>query len=156
MGSIVEVSIDVNSMVEFSMDVDSMVVDSMASMVEFSMVVDLMDVFSMDVDSMVVDSMDVFPMDVDSMVVDSMDSMDVDSIVIANVVVVVDNEVGVLFVVVESGIPGTFFSSSMLNTTLNTSPKFSKTCSIVFFAISVQVSKPVSYTQLTLPTILLV
>ena len=99
-------------MVEVSIDVYSMVVDTIDSMVEFSM-------------------------DVDSMVVDSMDSMDVDSIV----VVVVDNEVGVLVVVVESGIPGTFFSSSMLNTTLNTSPKFSKTCSIVFFAISVQVSK---------------
>ena len=110
------------SMVEVSIDVNSMVVDTMDSMVEFSTAVDSM--VDDSIDSMVVDSMDV-------------DSMDADSIV----VVVVDNEVGVLVVVVESGIPATFFSSSMLNTTLNTSPKFSKTCSIVFFAISVQVSK---------------
>ena len=71
-------------------------------------------------------------------VVDSINFMVEVSFVVANVVVLVDN--AGLAVVAVTGFSGTFFSSSILNTTLNTSPKFSKTCSIVFFAISVQVS----------------
>ena len=115
-------SIVVDSMVEVSIDVGSLVVDSMDSMVVVSM------------DSIVEDSM---------IVVDSINCMVVFcmvevSFVVANVVVLVDNA-GLVAVAV-TRFSGTFFSSSILNTTLNTSPKFSKTCSIVFFAISVQVS----------------
>ena len=112
-----------DSVVEVSIDVGSLVVDSMDSMVVVSM------------DSIVEDSM---------VVVDSINFMVVFCMVevpfvIANVVVEVDNAGGLVAVAV-TGFSGTFFSSSILNTTLNTSPKFSKTCSIVFFAISVQVS----------------
>ena len=114
-------------------DVDSIVVDSMLldSVVEVSI----------DVGSLVVDSMD-------SMVVVSMDSIVEDSMVVVDSInfmvvfcmVEVSFVVGGLVAVTVAGFSGTFFSSSILNTTLNTSPKFSKTCSIVFFAISVQVS----------------
>ena len=122
-------SIVVDSMVEVSIDVGSLVVDSMDSMVVVSM------------DSIVEDSMNVNSM----VVVDSINFMVVFCMVevpfvVANVVVLVDNAGGLVAVAV-TGFSGTFFSSSILNTTLNTSPKFSKTCSIVFFAISVQVSK---------------
>ena len=120
--SIVVDSMLLDSVVEVSIDVGSLVVDSMDSMVVVSM------------DSIVEDSM---------VVVDSINFMVVFCMVevpfvIANVVVLVDNA-GLVAVAV-TGFSGTFFSSSILNTTLNTSPKFSKTCSIVFFAMSVQVS----------------
>ena len=120
--SIVVDSMLLDSVVEVSIDVGSLVVDSMDSMVVVSM------------DSIVEDSM---------VVVDSINCMVVFCMVevpfvIANVVVEVDNA-GLVAVAV-TGFSGTFFSSSILNTTLNTSPKFSKTCSIVFFAMSVQVS----------------
>ena len=126
--SIVVDSMLLDSVVEVSIDVGSLVVDSMDSMVVVSM------------DSIVEDSMDVNSM----VVVDSINFMVVFfmvevSFVISTVVVLVDNEGGLVAVAV-TGFSGTFFSSSILNTTLNTSPKFSKTCSIVFFAISVQVS----------------
>ena len=116
--SIVVDSMLLDSVVEVSIDVGSLVVDSMDSMVVVSM------------DSIVEDSM---------VVVDSINFMVEVSFVISTVVVLVDNEGGLVAVAV-TGFSGTFFSSSILNTTLNTSPKFSKTCSIVFFAISVQVS----------------
>ena len=107
------------------------------------------------VDSMLLDSVVEGSIDVGSLVVDSMDSMVVvsmDSIVEDSMVVVDSINFMVVFCMVEvpfviglvavavTGFSGTFFSSSILNTTLNTSPKFSKTCSIVFFAMSVQVS----------------
>ena len=107
------------------------------------------------VDSMLLDSVVEVSIDVGSLVVDSMDSMVVvsmDSIVEDSMVVVDSINFMVVFCMVEvpfviglvavavTGFSGTFFSSSILNTTLNTSPKFSKTCSIVFFAMSVQVS----------------
>ena len=116
-------SMPLDSMVEVSIDVGSLVVDSMDSMVVVSM------------DSIVEDSKDVNSM----VVVDSINFMVEVLFVVANVVVLVDNSGGLVAVAV-TGFSGTFFSSSILNTTLNTSPKFSKTCSIVFFAISVQVS----------------
>ena len=115
--SIVVNSMLLDSVVEVSIDVGSLVVDSMDSMVVVSM------------DSIVEDSM---------VVVDSISFMVEVLFVVANVVVLVDNA-GLVAVAV-TGFSGTFFSSSILNTTLNTSPKFSNTCSIVFFAISVQVS----------------
>ena len=121
--SIVVDSMLLDSVVEVSIDVASLVVDSMDSMVVVSM------------DSIVEDSMDVNSM----VVVDSINFMVEVLFVVANVVVLVDNSGGLVAVAV-TGFSGTFFSSSILNTTLNTSPKFSKTCSIVFFAISVQVS----------------
>ena len=126
--SIVVDSMLLDSVVEVSIDVGSLVVDSMDSMVVVSM------------DSIVEDSMDVNSM----VVVDSINFMVVFfmvevSFVISTVVVLVGNAGGLVAVAV-TGLSGTFFSSSILNTTLNTSPKFSKTCSIVFFAISVQVS----------------
>ena len=121
--SIVVDSMLLDSVVEVSIDVGSLVVDSMDSMVVVSM------------DSIVEDSMDVNSM----VVVDSINFMVEVLFVVANVVVLVDNSGGLVAVAV-TGFSGTFFSSSILNTTLNTSPKFSKTCSIVFFAISVQVS----------------
>ena len=114
--SIVVDSMLLDSVVEVSIDVGSLVVDSMDSMVVVSL------------DSIVEDSMDV-----NSMVI-------VDSINFMVEVVVLLESAGGLVVVVVTGFTGTFFSSSILNTTLNTCPKFSKTCSIVFFAISVQVS----------------
>ena len=121
--SIVVDSMLLDSVVEVSIDVGSLVVDSMDSMVVVSM------------DSIVEDSMDVNSM----VVVDSINFMVEVSFVISTVVVLVDNAGGLVAVAV-TGFSGAFFSSSILNTTLNTSPKFSKTCSIVFFAISVQVS----------------